>query len=505
MRSIKPIYWFWLGWLLLGWYLGQFGSLPKGPESVHQGAQSDRACVAWNYYHESMNFFQPRVSEDRQSDGIAGMEFPAIPYTAALCYKIFGPHEIIYRLILYLLVSLGVFYAWKITGFFIQKSTHRLLVLLGWYCSPILVFYTANFLPDPAAMAFVLIAWFHLLRCAYGVEPGKNLRLFALFITLAGLLKVSFLLYLIAGFLLFALWPLFGENQLLQLRLTWRGAVWFILPVIPVGAWYTYANQLTQKTSNMHFLQRSNPAESIGAFFQNSQSALNNWQESLYRPGFIYVFFLFLTFLLLFRMKQALLPGLSAALMLLGFGGIWILFNKQFLYHDYYFILAFPALLFGWIFIQQLFLEHRGIFIGLIPVVVLIAFWIIPFSNAGHAAKMMNRRYQDGDFYHQNAFDGATDLVKHADTLTRIIPDGERVFYAFDVTPNTALYLLKKRGVRISKDFGPEITADILSKSRARYLVLNDSALWFSRYEPVLKTGAKWLYHQDLVWVYRLP
>jgi hypothetical protein len=118
---------------------------------------------------------------------------------------------------------------------------------------------------------------------------------------------------------------------------------------------------------------------------------------------------------------------------------------------------------------------------------------------------MMNRRYLDGDFYHQNAFDGATDLAKHSDTLSRIIPDGERVFYAFDVTPNTALYLLKKRGVRISKDFGPEITADILSKSRARYLVLNDSALWFSRYEPVLKTGAKWLYHQDLVWVYRLP
>jgi hypothetical protein len=59
--------------------------------------------------------------------------------------------------------------------------------------------------------------------------------------------------------------------------------------------------------------------------------------------------------------------------------------------------------------------------------------------------------------------------------------------------------------VRISKDFGPEITADILSKSRAKYLVLNDTALWFNRYEPLLKTRARAVYHQKNTHVYRLP
>ena len=54
---------------------------------MHQGAQADRASVAWNFWYESMNFFEPRVMENRAAEGIAGMEFPIIPYLVALLYK----------------------------------------------------------------------------------------------------------------------------------------------------------------------------------------------------------------------------------------------------------------------------------------------------------------------------------------------------------------------------------------------------------------------------------
>ena len=504
MQRIKPVYGFWLIWIFLSAYLGIFKSLPKAPESVHQGAQCDRACVAWNYYHENMNFFLPRVSEDRQSEGITGMEFPIIPYSAALLYKIFGPHDFIYRLLMYLLVSAGVFHAWKITGLFIQRNIHRLLLVFGWYCSPILVFYTPNFLADAGAMSFVMLAWYALLLRIYGIEPARNLRRFALWMSLAGLLKVSFLIYGIAGFLLLFLWRFF-KNPPVQIVFTRQDFVWVLFPLMPVAAWYGYAGWLTSQTSNMHFLQSINPSESIGTFFQNSRTALNNWQESLYRPGFPTLFILILVVLWVFRLREALLPGLAAMLMLLGFGCIWVLFNRQFLYHDYYFILIFPALFFGWLFLQQLFQEQRTVIMGCASVAMVAAFWVIPFMNAGHAAHMMSRRYATGDYYHQNAFKEAEELVAQADTLSKVIPDGARIFYAFDVTPNTALYLLKKRGVRISKDFGPEITADILAKSRAKYLVLNDTGLWFSRYEPQLKTGARAVYHQKNTHVYLLP
>ncbi|NBP04937.1 MAG: hypothetical protein EBV15_01775 [Bacteroidetes bacterium] len=504
MQRIKPAYGFWLIWIFLSAYLGVFKALPKSPESVHQGAQCDRACVAWNYYHESMNFFMPRVSEDRQSEGVTGMEFPVIPYSAALLYKIFGPHDFIYRFLMYVLVSLGVFHAWKITGLFIQQNIHRLLLVFGWYCSPVLVFYTPNFLADSGAMAFVMMAWYYLLLRIYGVEPDRNLRRYSLWMSLAGLLKISFLIYGIAGFMLLYLWRFF-KNQPLQVIFTRRDFWWMLVPAIPVSAWYGYSGWLTRKTSNMHFLQSMNPAESIKELIQNSQTAINNWQESLYRPGFFVYFMIVLLILLVLRLRDALLPGLAAILMISGFGAIWILFNRQFLYHDYYFILFFPALFFGWLFLQQLFQEQRQVFLGCASIGMGVAFWVIPFMNAGHAAHMMNRRYATGDYYHQNAFPETEELVAQSDTLKKVIPEGARIFYAFDNTPNTALYLMKKRGVRISKDFGPEITADILSKSRAKFLVLNDTALWFSHYEPRLKTGARAVYHQKNTHVYRLP
>lgn len=504
MQRIKPVYGFWLLWLILSIYLGLFKTMPKSPESVHQGAQCDRACVAWNYYHEDMNFLLPRVSEDRQSEGITGMEFPIIPYTAAFLYKVFGPHDFIYRLLLYLLVSAGVFHAWKITGLFIQRPIHRLLLVMGWYCSPILVFYTPNFLADAAAMSFVMMAWYHLLMRVYGIEPARHLRWFILWMSMAGLLKISFLIYGIAAILLLFLWRFF-KNQPLQVVVRLRELALLLLPFLPAAGWYTYSGMLTRKTSNMHFLQSANPAQSLAEFLENSQNAINNWQESLYISGFFTAFMVILLILLLTRMRDALLPGLSSGIMLLGFGGIWVLFNRQFLYHDYYFILLYPAIFFGWLFIQQLFQEQRTVLMGCVPVAMGIAFWIIPILNAGHAAHMMNRRYSTGDYYHQNAFTEADELILQADTLGKVIPDGARVFYAFDNTPNTALYLLKKRGVRISRDFGPEITADILAKSRAQFLILNDTALWFNRYEPLLKTGARDVYHQKNTHVYRFP
>jgi hypothetical protein len=378
------------------------------------------------------------------------------------------------------------------------------MLVFGWDCSPILVFYTPNFLADVGAMSFVMISWYYLLLRIYGIEPNRNLRYFALFMSLAGLLKISFLIYGVAGFLLLFIWRFF-KNQPLHIVFTRRDFIWMTVPFLSAAGWYSYSGWLTRKTSNMHFLQSMNPAESIAELFQNSRNALNNWDESLYRPDFFMLFLIILVVLLVMRLRESLLPGLAAALMLSGFGAIWILFNRQFLYHDYYFILIFPALFFGWLFIQQLFQEQRTVFLGCITIGMGVAFWVIPFLNAGHAAHMMNRRYATGDYYHQNAFAEAEELIEQADTLNKIIPDGARVFYAFDNTPNTALYLLKKRGVRISKDFGPEITADILSKSRAKYLVLNDTVLWFNRYEPLLKTRARAVYHQKNTHVFLLP
>jgi hypothetical protein len=494
MKPVNPTRWFWLSWVIFSLYLGHFDSIDLPPQGMHQGAQCDRACVAWNYYHESMNFFLPRVSEDRGSDGIAGMEFPAIPYAVALIYKVVGPHDFIFRLIIYLLVSFGVFMAWQITGLFMQKTIHRLLLTFGWYFSPILVFYTPNFLADPVALAFSMAAWYFYLKRWYGIEPQKNRALYSLFVCLAGLIKVSYLITHIAVACIAFLWNRLNRDQQTQFQPLKREIIWLLIPVLPIAAWYIYSAQLTAKTWNTHFLQTINPATSFTDFIENTRYSFNTWQSQLYSNKFIFGFIGISVYALFFHRKKAPFPAFIASLLFLGFIAVFVLFNVQFRYHDYYFILLMPALFFMWLFLQQIWLEKQNFFIGFLPIAIIFCFWYMPFRNLWHAKEIVAKRYTPGNEWYQSAFKTTDEMIEASTLINKVIPDKSRICVAFDPTPNTALYLLKKRGVRISPDFDSKLTAEILESSKVDYLVLNDTIRWFQLYQPVI--------HQKLTPVY---
>jgi hypothetical protein len=505
MKPVNPTKWFWLCWIFFSMYLGIFDVMHLPPQGMHQGAQSDRACVAWNYYHESMNFFLPRVSEDRGSEGVAGMEFPALPYTVALIYKITGSHDFIFRLIVYLIVSFGLFMAWQITGLFISKTIHRLLLTFGWYFSPILVFYTPNFLADPVALSMSMAAWYFYLKRWFGIEPHKNRILYTICVCLAGLIKVSYLITHIAVILISLLWNRMNRDKQISFQPLRHEILWLFIPFLPVAAWYTYSAQLTAKTWNTHFLQTINPSSSLKEFIENTRYALNTWQSQLYSPNFIYGLIIVAVYALIFQRKKAPLPAFISALLLTGFAAVFVLFNVQFRYHDYYFILLMPALFFMWIFLQQLWLEKQNFIIGLFPLAFVFCFWYMPFRNLWHAKEVIKNRYTPGNEWNQSAFKTANELIDASGAINKIIPDKSRICVAFDPTPNTALYLLKKRGIRISEDFDPNMTAGILSASKADYLILNDTSRWFQKYQPIIQQKIIPLYNNgENIFVYRI-
>ena len=104
--------------LIMGIITGLFKNINMAPGSIHQGAQADRASIAWNYAFTNSNFFEPRVMEIRQSEGVTGMEFPIIPYVVSIFYRIFGFSEIYYRSLILLFSLWGLFMSYKITHFF---------------------------------------------------------------------------------------------------------------------------------------------------------------------------------------------------------------------------------------------------------------------------------------------------------------------------------------------------------------------------------------------------
>lgn len=164
-----------------------------------------------------------------------------------------------------------------------------------------------------------------------------------------------------------------------------------------------------------------------------------------------------------------------------------------------------PALFFIWIFLQQIWLEKQTFFIGLFPLAFVFCFWYMPFRNLWHTKKMMKNRHSPGNEWHQPAFKTADEFISSANEIKKIIPDKSRVCIAFDPTPNTALYLLEKRGVRISPDFEPKMTAEIIANSKSEYLVLNDTLLWFKHYQPFIQQKISPIYNNGInLFVYRL-
>ncbi|MBL7811972.1 MAG: hypothetical protein JNL57_07075 [Bacteroidetes bacterium] len=485
MMKLKPHWWFWVTWLLLCSSLGFWKNLQKPPYSMHQGAQADRACVAWNYYHESMNFFLPRVMESRAWDGIAGMEFPALPYTSALLYKIFGFHDGIYRAVMWFIVSFGVYAAWLITGFFVRRNLNRLLLVYGWYLSPVLVFYTPNFLPDPAALSFSMLAWYFFFRFYFQIQIRKSLWLYTLFISLAGLIKVSFLITHFAIFGLCVL-PLIPRLKLpLSVPVKPRHVLWFIVPLACVGSWYSYSAALTRKTWNVHFLQQPNPAKSWAQLTDNTAYAFNTWYDSIYAGYLLYfvIAFILITIVIHYR-KNPLIAAISGFLFL-GFAAAFILFNTQFRYHDYYFILLFPFLFFGLLLMQQTFVENRTVFIGLVPIILMLGFYYFPIRNFFHSRHMQDRKYGENDYYNQALIHNYSAYDSMAMYLNKNIPANSRIMLAFDPSPNTGLYLLQRKGVRIATDFPAELAQSIAAEHHIKYVVINDSALWNKNFTKV--------------------
>lgn len=495
---------FWIAWILISFAFNQFSILKKYPEGIHQQSQTDRACIALNYYQVSMNFFEPRVSETRQSDGIVGLEFPIIPYLSAIGFKIFGPHHFIFRLITFLIVTFGVYAVWLITGFFIRKWFWRLSVVLIWYCSPILVFYTANFVPDPAAMSFSMIGWYFFMKFIFRFNIGSSFLWMIFFFTLSGLLKITFLInYLAVISVLFL--PFFRNNlKLAPVTRSIKNIALLIAPFLIVSAWYVYTTYLNSTYGNPHFLGSTYPAKNIQDFFQKTYAAFHSWGNSLYKSSSWIVFILLFVYAGLQTKIIGNLTGLIALILIGGSGAVFVLFNNQFQYHDYYFCIFYPALFFAILFVQQTLVEGKQIFLGTFQIASVVGFVALFFINFNQTRTMQNRRYTEKDYYYQNVIPDIAFLQDFKDSINAKIPKNEEIIVAYDQTPNGILYNLQRRGYRVYYDFNSGLINELTQKYPAKYLFINDIQHWNKNHDSAFQFKKELIVQKRNLYVYRI-
>lgn len=465
-------------------YYGYQNILPLEPQSLHIWRQSDCASYTWSYATQTLNFFQPEMNNlAPNGTGQVATEFPILYYISGILYRIFGVVPAIPRSLNILLVLLGFFSLYKMLCGFFTKKFWPIVIPMFVFTSPLLVFFTNNFLPDMPAFGLSLCGAYYFYRY---VKEGENRKHYGyamgLFL-LAAWLKLSFLIPFIALICLYVLeqipyaharilksqTPLFSQDK--HTYLISFSAVLFL-----VGVWYIYASWYSTRTAIDHFASITSPA------FQMSFVEIGEQLSSIWTHLNLELYYLESTQIFLGILSLALLFGLGSSsrlnrivFLLLLLGGILYLsfFLELLSLHQYYFLPLYlcgiPVLIYG----AKLFDRYVpvGRFTQVGQILVLIGLVI----NIYHAKSQMQIRYYGRTMNYRENLTFYTDEFRDYLLEKGVSLESKVVSYP-DPSMNNTLYLLRRKGwsslgiKRMDADFVTQ-----LKYEGAEYLILSDT------------------------------
>lgn len=471
---------FLIAWLLFCYIAGiteHFSALPSG---VHQSAQCDRASLAQNYYYNGLNFFYPEVNENRCIDGIVSCELPLTAYLSAILYKFFGYDELWFRVLSFTFFSIGMLalFLWLKTRI---NSISAFILVITLQSSPILMFYSASFLPDITSLGLALLAWYLFARMFLPHPYLPNYQhpftsaLFVLALSFAIASKTTVAIQLLTMFGVVILSYIKALNiQILQRR---KALVLLELACIIPLAWYLWSRHLSQTHNSQYFLMRVPIPEHWHDYKTAWLIYLANWPQQTFSEPLIYVFVSLL--LLPFFLKKYISNELwyMANINLLGSVAFLFLMIDQYKYHDYYIICLMPAFVINWLALSEA-VQKIGPKYWYVKVVLFIALIQVFFIQFNGGKVNLQERYTPGNYWEQSHIQ-----AKEYDTLRLKIQQSTNinrnscVVAGIDPSPNNMLYMLHLRGHRISPEHDSARLAHIIYGAHPDYFISNDSLL----------------------------
>lgn len=340
---------FWALLLAVAWCYNYPEILPKGPYSIHQWRQADCLSITQNFYKEDRPFLEPAIHWVGEADGRTVSECPIIYYSVAKLWQWFGKEYWMFRLINVMLVFLGLWSLFRLSLRVTETPFWSMYIPLFLFTSPILAFYTNNFMADAPAFGLALTAGY----LAYlGVVDHKRWAYYLAFFVflVAGLIKVSSLILFIALGILHLGYAVRGHLRRDMIR--WSAWLPYVIVLSGLFFWYRYANAYNEANVSWIFLTGLFPiwelnGEQIHSIWQNLTREL--LPAYFIRQGLWLCGILFVALLWMYKQVQRF----WLLLILLVFGGIIgfvLLFYQAFTVHDYYLtnlLIFIPVLLLG--------------------------------------------------------------------------------------------------------------------------------------------------------------
>jgi len=347
----KGIILFLISFIVVSFFYDFHSIIFKTNQSIHQWRQADCLSITQNYYKENLPFLQPKhhhISDEKEADRGVISEFPIIYYSVAKIWKFFGKSEAVFRGINLFLVFLGLFFLFKIGLQYFDNKYVAILIPLFLFTSPILVYYSNNFISNAPAFGLVLIGWYYFYQF-YLQSKEKFLIISMLIFLLAGLLKVSALFSFFGLGGIYLLENLFKVSFKSEKRIFQKHHLFYFIGVLGlIFSWYYYANYYSKLHGNDGVFLKG-----ILPIWELSQERISDTFSKIYHIQLNRIFNpvihlltlgLFIFNILKFKKINTFLITINIFLFL-GVILFFILFFQVFDIHDYYFIntLIFPV------------------------------------------------------------------------------------------------------------------------------------------------------------------
>lgn len=467
------------------------------PQAIHSWRQTDCASQALNYANRDINFFKPQLHcqlSDNYTTGYCTEEFPVFYYTVGILYKIFGFHEFIYRFLVILVYFIGLFYLFKMFNLFISNKYLSMVLALFSFVSPVIVFYTNNFLLNIPALAFTFIGWYFFMLF-YKDKLNKHFYITLTLFALASLLKLSeaMSLFVLIGLLVFERIPFikFKKNKELIFDKFFKSLLFLFVPFILIAAWYIYANYYNNMHKQMYYLFQFNPIwsmdmQSIKLVWQN---ITERWYYQYFNP-IMYKVFLACVFTAIIFFKKANKAFLTILLFYiigsLGFAMLWYSNLKE---HDYYtisfYILPFFLLIIPFQIINNFLMTFKNNAIRISSYAIIIcglAFLLVQNINYSH--KKIIERY-NWQYFPESSF---RDLFYIKDYLKEIgIKTEDKVIVLPDMSTCYSLYIIDQPGwTNFLFDYNPEILKKYIEKGAKYFIIVGSEPFQQELLKPYL-------------------
>lgn len=327
-----------LALVVMAFFYNYHGIINTPANSLHTWRQSDCLSITTNFFHEKLSFFTPKIHWTSPSgDNHALSEFPIIYYTVGNLWKIFGQHYFIYRLINILFVFSGLFSLYKLSKLIIKDNFWSIFSSLFLFSSPLLVYYTNNFLADAPALGMSLTGIYFLYKF---LKSNNRFDIFAaiLFLSLAGLLKISSLILFVAFLGLYSLnmiVNLVSRKKIVSLQI--KLVALFMVPLILV-AWYSYARYFSSKHNSGIFLQSIYPIWDLDTETRSFVTERLYWKllPTFFNKQVLGVILLLFPINIIFGIKKHTKLILVYLVSFIGIVAYLLLWYKAFDVHDYY-------------------------------------------------------------------------------------------------------------------------------------------------------------------------